>query len=50
VQIEYFIAAVPQEAFNFSRQQIALSVIQLLEQMNIKLASKETEIIINREG
>ena len=48
VQIEYFIAAVPVESFNRTRQEIALSIIQLLEQMNIKLSSKETEIIFSR--
>lgn len=48
VQIEYFIAAVTVEQFNRTRQEIALSVIQLLEQMSIKLSSKETEIIFSR--
>jgi hypothetical protein len=38
------------EAFNRARQEIALSMIQLLEQMNIKLASKDAEIVIQKEG
>jgi len=47
VQVEYFISEVPQEKFNLLRQQIALEIIQLLEQMKIRLSSKETEIIFS---
>ncbi len=50
VQVEYFIAAVSQESFNRTKQEISLAIIQLLEQLKIKLASKEMEIVIQREG
>lgn len=50
VQIEYFLAGATIESFNRTRQEIALAIIRLLEQMNIKLSSKETEIVIQREG
>jgi MscS family membrane protein len=46
VQVEYFIAAISHEEFNIVRQEIALDLIQLLEQMNVRLASKDTEIVI----
>ncbi|HEY0678038.1 MAG TPA: mechanosensitive ion channel domain-containing protein [Chitinophagaceae bacterium] len=49
IQIEYFIASVTAEEFNRIRQEITLQIIQLLEQMKIRLSSKETEIIIPRE-
>ena len=50
VQVEYFIAAIPQEEFNIIRQEVTLSMIQLLEQMKIRLATKDTEIIIQKES
>ena len=46
VQVEFLIAAGTQEEFNRNRQDINLSIIQLLEQMKIRLASKDTEITI----
>ena len=46
VQVEFLIAAISQEEFNKIRQEINLSIIQLLEQMKIRLASKETEITL----
>ena len=46
VQVEYFVMAGTQETFNRIRQEINLSIIRLLEQMKVRLASKETEIIL----
>lgn len=47
VQVEFLIAAVSQEEFNGIRQEINLAIIQMLEQMKIRLASKETEITLS---
>ena len=46
LQVEYFVVAGTLEAFNHIRQEINLSIIRLMEQMKIRLASKETEIIL----
>lgn len=46
VQVEYLAAAISQEEFNAIRQDINLSIIQLLEKMKIRIASKETEIVL----
>jgi MscS family membrane protein len=49
LQAEYFVLAGTQEAFNNLKQEINLSAIELLNQYGIRLASKETEIILKRE-
>jgi MscS family membrane protein len=46
VQVEYFVLNGTQEAFNAIKQEINLAVLQLLDQTGIKLATKETEIIL----
>ena len=46
VQVEFLIAAISQEEFNAIKQDINLSIIQTLEQMKIRLASRETEITL----
>ncbi|MGB8190453.1 MAG: mechanosensitive ion channel domain-containing protein [Chitinophagaceae bacterium] len=51
VQVEFLIAAITVEEFNKMKQEITLSIIQLLEQMKIRLSSRETEIVMNnKEG
>jgi MscS family membrane protein len=49
VQVEFFTAPVAADEFNRIKQEITLAVIQLLEQMKIKLSSRETELILNKE-
>lgn len=44
IQVEFLIAAITQEDFNRVKQDINLSIIRTLEQMKIRLASKDTEI------
>ena len=50
VQVEFLIVAGTQEEFNRNKQEINLSIIQLLEQMNIRLASKDTEITLTEKA
>ncbi len=50
VQAEYFVLVGTQEAFNSAKQAINLAVIGLLENMHIKLATKETKIVFQKEG
>lgn len=45
VQVEFFTAPIPQADFNDLRQEINLSLIGLMEDMNIKLAAKEPEVV-----
>ena len=45
VQVEFFTAPIPQADFNDLRQDINLSIIGLMEDMNIKLAAKEPEVV-----
>ena len=49
LQAEYFVLAGTQEAFNNLKQEINLAAIELLTQYGIRLASKETGIILKRE-
>lgn len=43
VNVEFFTAPIPIADFNNIRQEVNLSVIELMEDMNIKLATKEAE-------
>lgn len=45
VQVEFFTAPIPQADFNDLRQEINLNIIGLMEDMNIKLAAKEPEVV-----
>jgi len=49
LQAEYFVLAGTQETFNNVKQEINLSAIKLLDQFGIRLATKETEIVIKNE-
>jgi MscS family membrane protein len=49
VQVEFFTASIPAEDFNVLRQDVILGIIELMSEMNIQLASKETEILVPRE-
>ncbi len=42
--IEYFTATIPIQDFNQLRQEVNLSIIELMEELNIKLAIREPEI------
>ncbi len=46
VQVEYFTGAVEMDKFNRARQSTNLAIIELIENMKIKLAGKETEVIV----
>lgn len=50
VQLEFFTAPIPIADFNAVRQDLFLSVIDLMEEMNIRLAAKENEIVVTKEG
>jgi MscS family membrane protein len=43
IHVEFFTAPIPVADFNDLRQQVNLTLISLMEDMNIKLATKETE-------
>jgi MscS family membrane protein len=45
VQVEFYTAPIPQTDFNDLRQEINLNIIGLMEDMNIKLAAKEAEVV-----
>ena len=45
IHIEFFTAPLPVADFNAIRQEINLAVIELMEEMNIRLASRETELL-----
>lgn len=45
VQVEFYTAPIPQTDFNDLRQEINLNIIGLMEDMNIKLAAKEPEVV-----
>lgn len=49
VQVDFFTAPIPFEDFNALRQDVNLNIIDLLSEMNIQLASKETEIVVAKE-
>jgi MscS family membrane protein len=46
IQVEYFTGAIAMESFNQVRQAINLAIINVIETMKIKLAGKETEVIV----
>lgn len=49
VQVEFFTASIPGEDFNALKQEVILVIIELMSEMNIQLASKETEILLSKE-
>jgi MscS family membrane protein len=50
VQVEFFVAGTTAEEFNVLKQEIILSIIEMMGQMKIRLASRETEIIVQRDS
>lgn len=46
IQVEYFTGPVAMEEYNEVKQELNLSVIQIIDEMKIKLAGKETEVIL----
>ncbi len=46
IQVEYFTGAIAMEIFNQVRQEMNLAVIDIMERSGVKLAGKETEVII----
>lgn len=51
IHIEYFTAPIPPADFNDLRQEVNLAVIELMEELSIRLASKEGEpAIVNRQS
>ena len=49
IHVEFFTATFPVPDFNTLRQEVNLAIIELIENMDIKLASKETELAIVKE-
>jgi MscS family membrane protein len=47
VHVEFFTATIPAADFNAVRQRINLSIIQILEEMEIRLATKDQELLNN---
>ena len=47
VQVEFFTGDIAFEIFNEVRQSVNLHIIQLMEEMKIRLALRETEVIVN---
>ena len=45
VHVEFYTATIPIADFNALRQQVNLSIIQLLEDMDIRLANREQDLI-----
>lgn len=50
IQLEFFTAPIPIADFNAVRQDLFLSVIDLMEEMNIRLAAKENEVVVTKEN
>jgi len=46
IQVEYFTGPVAMEKYNEVKQELNLSVIHIIDEMKIKLAGKETEVIL----
>ena len=49
VQVEYFVLAGTQEIFNKVKQEINLGVIDLLDHLGIRLATKDMEVVLKKE-
>jgi MscS family membrane protein len=49
VQVEFFTASIPVENFNALRQDVNLSIVELLGELNIQLAAKEGGNILAKE-
>lgn len=49
VQVEFFTAPIPIADFNALRQEVNLAIIQLMEDMSIRLASREPELTAPKE-
>lgn len=50
VHVEFFTATIPVADFNAVRQEVNLSIIAMMKDMKMKLASKEPGVIIMKEG
>ncbi len=50
VQVEFFTAPIPVADFNIVRQEVNLAIIGILEEMDLKLASRETELVVTKES
>ena len=50
VNVEFFTATIPIADFNALRQEVNLSLIAMMKDMKIKLASKEAGVVITKEG
>jgi MscS family membrane protein len=49
VQVEFFTASIPAEDFNALRQDVNLSIIEIMSEMNIQLASNENGMALHKE-
>lgn len=50
IQVEFFTAPIPIGDFNATRQDLYLSIIDMMEGMNISLAAKENEIVVTQKS
>lgn len=50
VQVEFFTAPVPIADFNSIRQDLYLAIIDMMEEMNVRLAAKENEIVVTKDN
>lgn len=50
IQVEFFTAPIPIGDFNAARQDLYLSIIDMMEGMNISLAAKENEIVVTQKS
>lgn len=50
VQLEFFTAPIPIADFNTARQDLYFSIIEMMEEMNVRLAAKENEIVVTKEN
>jgi MscS family membrane protein len=50
VNVEFFTATIPVADFNALRQEVNLSIIGIMKEMNIRLAGREPGVVIMKEG
>lgn len=50
VNVEFFTATIPVADFNTLRQEVNLSIVTMMKEMNIRLAAKEPGVIVVKEG
>jgi MscS family membrane protein len=49
IQVEYFTGAIAIDLFNDVKQEVNLSIIQMIEKMKVKLAGKDAELLLSQQ-